>query len=217
MNLFKKRKIEKEKTQREKEYQTKMLIAKTKKDLEENIIKLKNQKINFLNIARDARAINDKNGLQQAYAGWKVSDTSQKRANKMLIKLNITEQMKDIGQISKNFSESMLHIAKQLNMITKQKTYSETQNNYEKAMEQISDSEQAMEHFFETMDDSFETSPLFSNDVEESSEKEFLSMVDQSIAEKELEELEKTQNRLNQKRIKEEKKNNLETDDKEKK
>ena len=216
MNLFKKRKIEKEKTQREKEYQTKMLIAKTKKDLQENIIKLKNQKINFLNIARDARAINDKNGLQQAYAGWKVSDTSQKRANKMLIKLNITEQMKDIGQISKNFSESMLHIAKQLNMITKQKTYSETQNNYEKAMEQISDSEQAMEDFFETMDDSFETSSLFSNDVEESSEKEFLSMVDQSIAEKELEELEKTQNRLNQKRIKEEQKINLDTDDKEK-
>jgi len=213
MNLFKKRKIEKEKTQREKEYQTKMLIAKTKKDLEENIMKLKNQKSNFLNIARDARAINDKNGLQQAYAGWKVSDTSQKRANKMLIKLNITEQMKDIGQISKNFSESMLHIAKQLNMITKQKNYSETQNNYEKAMEQISDSEQAMEHFFETMDDSFETSTLFTNDVEESSEQEFLSMVDQTIAEKEQEDLEKTKNRLNQKRIKEEKKNNLETDE----
>jgi len=211
MNLFKKRKIEKEKTQREKEYQTKMLIAKTKKDLEENIMKLKNQKSNFLNIARDARSINDKNGLQQAYAGWKVSDTSQKRANKMLIKLNITEQMKDIGQISKNFSESMLHIAKQLNMITKQKNYSETQNNYEKAMEQISDSEQAMEHFFETMDDSFETSTLFTNDVEESSEQEFLSMVDQTIAEKEQEDLEKTKNRLNQKRIKEEKKNNLET------
>lgn len=206
MNLFKKRKIEKEKTQREKEYQTKMLIAKTKKDLEENIMKLKNQKSNFLNIARDARSINDKNGLQQAYAGWKVSDTSQKRANKMLIKLNITEQMKDIGQISKNFSESMLHIAKQLNMITKQKNYSETQNNYEKAMEQISDSEQAMEHFFETMDDSFETSTLFTNDVEESSEQEFLSMVDQTIAEKEQEDLEKTKNRLNQKRIKEEKK-----------
>jgi len=211
MNLFKKRKIEKEKTQREKEYQTKMLIAKTKKDLEENIMKLKNQKSNFLNIARDARSINDKNGLQQAYAGWKVSDTSQKRANKMLIKLNITEQMKDIGQISKNFSESMLHIAKQLNMITKQKNYSETQNNYEKAMEQISDSEQAMEHFFETMDDSFETSTLFTNDVEESSEQEFLSMVDQTIAEKEQEDLEKTKNRLNQKRIKEEKNNNLET------
>lgn len=211
LKIFKKRKIKKEKTQREKEYQTKMLIAKTKKDLEENIIKLKNQKANFLNIARDARAINDKNGLQQAYSGWKLSDTSEKRASKMLIKLDITEQMKDIAQISKNFSESMLHIAKQFNMITKQKNYSETQNNYEKAMEQISDSEEAMEHFFETMDDSFETSSIFSSEVEESSEKEFLSMVDQSIVEKEMEDLEKTQKRLNQKRVKE-KKIDLETE-----
>ena len=133
MKFFKKRKIEKELSKREKEYQTKMLIDQTKKDLEQNIEKLKHQKNNFLEIAKKARAINDKSGLQQAYAGWKVSNSSQKRANMMLIKLNITEQMKDIGEISKNFSLSMLEIAKQLNDITKQKNYSETQLNYEKA------------------------------------------------------------------------------------
>jgi len=189
-------KIEKELSKREKEYQTKMLIDQTKKDLEQNIEKLKHQKNNFLEIAKKARAINDKSGLQQAYAGWKVSNSSQKRANMMLIKLNITEQMKDIGEISKNFSLSMLEIAKQLNDITKQKNYSETQLNYEKAMEQISESEATMEQFFETMDDSFETNSFFGEETENSLEEEFLGMVDEAIAQKEIDELEKTQSKL---------------------
>ena len=213
MKFFKKRKIEKELSKREKEYQTKMLIDQTKKDLEQNIEKLKHQKNNFLEIAKKARAINDKSGLQQAYAGWKVSNSSQKRANMMLIKLNITEQMKDIGEISKNFSLSMLEIAKQLNDITKQKNYSETQLNYEKAMEQISESEATMEQFFETMDDSFETNSFFGEETENSLEEEFLGMVDEAIAQKEIDELEKTQSKLakknNSKSITDEKLQNI--------
>ena len=205
-DYFKKRKAKKQKTLKEKEYQTKMLIAKTKKDMEENIIRLKNQKVKFLNIAKEARSVNDKTGLQQAYTGWKISDTSQKRANKMLIKLNITEQMKDIAQISKNFSQSMLQIAKELNGITEQKKWSETQNNYEKAMEIIANSEESIEQFFETIDDSFEET-LPTEDTEETSEKDFLTMVDESIADKEREDLEKKQNRIAQKNINENKDN----------
>ena len=199
MKFFKKRKIKKELSKREKEYQTKMLIDQTKKDLEQNIEKLKHQKNNFLEIAKHARTINDKSGLQQAYAGWKVSNSSQKKANMMLIKLNITEQMKEIGEISKNFSLSMLKIAKQLSDITKHKSYSETQSNYEKAMEQISESEASMEQFFETMDDSFENISFFNEESENSLKDEFLGMVDEAIAQKEIEELEKTQLKLEKK------------------
>ena len=94
MGLFGKRKtkeeleqerIAAEQSKREKEYKAKMLINKTKNDLQKTVDKLGKQKSEFLEIAKQAKAINDNNGFRSAYVGWKVSHSSQKRANMMLI------------------------------------------------------------------------------------------------------------------------------------
>ena len=78
---------------------------------------------------------------------------------------------------------------------------------------QISESEATMEQFFETMDDSFETNSFFGEETENSLEEEFLGMVDEAIAQKEIDELEKTQSKLakknNSKSITDEKLQNI--------
>lgn len=205
MGLFKKKKtaeeLEKEKqlkeqSRREKEYKAKMLISKTKNDLKKTIDKLSNQKTEFLEIAKKAKAINDNNGFRSAYVGWKVSHSSQKRANMMLIKLNLTEQMKEIGEISKYFSESMLQISKQLAEITKNTDYVATEENFSKAMDKIVESEVHLEQFFENMDDALDSYSSENEDTSQTIDKEFLDLVDQSLVESELKDLEKAQANL---------------------
>jgi hypothetical protein len=115
----------------------------------------------------------------------------------MLIKLNLTEQMKEIGEISKHFSESMVHISKQLADITKNTDYIATERNFTEAMDKINESEVYLEHFFENMDDTLDA---YSSDQESSSntmDKEFLELVDQSLMDSELKDLEKAQATLN--------------------
>jgi hypothetical protein len=206
MGLFGKRKTKEEleqeriageQSKREKEYKAKMLINKTKNDLQKTVDKLGKQKSEFLEIAKQAKEINDTIGLRSAYLGWKVSHSSQKRANMMLIKLNLTEQMKEIGEISKHFSESMVHISKQLADITKNTDYIATERNFTEAMDKINESEVYLEHFFENMDDTLDA---YSSDQESSSntmDKEFLELVDQSLMDSELKDLEKAQATLN--------------------
>jgi len=205
MGLFGKRKtkeeleqerIAAEQSKREKEYKAKMLINKTKNDLQKTVDKLGKQKSEFLEIAKQAKAINDTNGFRSAYVGWKVSHSSQKRANMMLIKLNLTEQMKEIGEISKHFSESMVHISKQLADITKNTDYIATERNFTEAMDKINESEVYLEHFFENMDDTLEAYSSAQEGSSNTIDKEFLELVDQSLVESELKDLEKAQANL---------------------
>jgi hypothetical protein len=205
MGIFKKKKtkeeleqerIQKEQSKREKEYKAKMLINKTKNDLQKTIDKLSNQKTEFLEIAKKAKAINDTNGFRSAYVGWKVSHSSQKRANMMLIKLNLTEQMKEIGEISKHFSESMVHISKQLADITKNTDYVTTEKNFTEAMDKIVESEVYLEQFFENMDDTLDAYSGVNETGNQTIDKEFLELVDQSLVESELKDLEKAQANL---------------------
>jgi hypothetical protein len=205
MGLFGKRKtkeeleqerIAAEQSKREKEYKAKMLINKTKNDLQKTVDKLGKQKSEFLEIAKQAKAINDTNGFRSAYVGWKVSHSSQKRANMMLIKLNLTEQMKEIGEISKHFSESMVHISKQLADITKNTDYIATERNFTEAMDKINESEVYLEHFFENMDDTLEAYSTTQEGSSNTIDKEFLELVDQSLVESELKDLEKAQANL---------------------
>ena len=206
MGLFGKRKtkeeleqerIAAEQSKREKEYKAKMLINKTKNDLQKTVDKLGKQKSEFLEIAKQAKAINDNNGFRSAYVGWKVSHSSQKRANMMLIKLNLTEQMKEIGQISKHFSESMVHISKQLADITKNTDYIATERNFTEAMDKINESEVYLEHFFENMDDTLDAYSSTQEGSSNTIDKEFLELVDQSLMDSELKDLEKAQANLN--------------------
>ena len=205
MGLFGKRKtkeeleqerIAAEQSKREKEYKAKMLINKTKNDLQKTVDKLGKQKSEFLEIAKQAKAINDNNGFRSAYVGWKVSHSSQKRANMMLIKLNLTEQMKEIGEISKHFSESMVHISKQLADITKNTDYIATERNFTEAMDKINESEVYLEHFFENMDDTLDAYSSTQEGSSNTIDKEFLELVDQSLVESELKDLEKAQANL---------------------
>ena len=205
MGLFGKRKtkeeleqerIAAEQSKREKEYKAKMLINKTKSDIQKTVDKLGKQKSEFLEIAKQAKAINDTNGFRSAYVGWKVSHSSQKRANMMLIKLNLTEQMKEIGEISKHFSESMVHISKQLADITKNTDYIATERNFTEAMDKINESEVYLEHFFENMDDTLEAYSSAQEGLSNTIDKEFLELVDQSLVESELKDLEKAQANL---------------------
>ena len=205
MGIFKKKKtkeeleqerIQKEQSKREKEYKAKMLINKTKNDLQKTIDKLSNQKTEFLEIAKKAKAINDTNGFRSAYVGWKVSHSSQKRANMMLIKLNLTEQMKEIGEISKHFSESMVHISKQLADITKNTDYIATEKNFTEAMDKIVEGEVYLEQFFENMDDTLDAYSGVNETGKQTIDKEFLELVDQSLVEAELKDLEKAQANL---------------------
>ena len=206
MGLFGKRKtkeeleqerIATEQSKREKEYKAKMLINKTKNDLQKTVDKLGKQKSEFLEIAKQAKAINDNNGFRSAYVGWKVSHSSQKRANMMLIKLNLTEQMKEIGEISKHFSESMVHISKQLADITKNTDYIATERNFTEAMDKINESEVYLEHFFENMDDTLDAYSSTQEGSSNTIDKEFLELVDQSLMDSELKDLEKAQANLN--------------------
>lgn len=206
MGLFGKRKtkeeleqerIAAEQSKREKEYKAKMLINKTKNDLQKTVDKLGKQKSEFLEIAKQAKAINDNNGFRSAYVGWKVSHSSQKRANMMLIKLNLTEQMKEIGEISKHFSESMVHISKQLADITKNTDYIATERNFTEAMDKINESEVYLEHFFENMDDTLDAYSSTQEGSSNTIDKEFLELVDQSLMDSELKDLEKAQANLN--------------------
>ena len=206
MGLFGKRKtkeeleqerIAAEQSKREKEYKAKMLINKTKNDLQKTVDKLGKQKSEFLEIAKQAKAINDNDGFRSAYVGWKVSHSSQKRANMMLIKLNLTEQMKEIGEISKHFSESMVHISKQLADITKNTDYIATERNFTEAMDKINESEVYLEHFFENMDDTLDAYSSTQEGSSNTIDKEFLELVDQSLMDSELKDLEKAQANLN--------------------
>jgi hypothetical protein len=206
MGLFGKRKTKEEieqerialeQSKREKEYKAKMLINKTKNDLQKTVDKLGKQKSEFLEIAKQAKAINDNNGFRSAYVGWKVSHSSQKRANMMLIKLNLTEQMKEIGEISKHFSESMVHISKQLADITKNTDYLATERNFTEAMDKINESEVYLEHFFENMDDTLDAYSSTQEGSSHTIDKEFLELVDQSLMDSELKDLEKAQANLN--------------------
>ena len=115
----------------------------------------------------------------------------------MLIKLNLTEQMKEIGEISKHFSESMVHISKQLADITKNTDYIATERNFIEAMDKINESEVYLEHFFENMDDTLDAYSSTQEGSSNTIDKEFLELVDQSLMDSELKDLEKAQANLN--------------------
>ena len=111
--------------------------------------------------------------------------------------MNLTEQMKEIGEISKHFSESMVHISKQLADITKNTDYIATERNFTEAMDKINESEVYLEHFFENMDDTLDAYSSTQEGSSNTIDKEFLELVDQSLMDSELKDLEKAQANLN--------------------
>jgi hypothetical protein len=189
--------LELEKLKKEKDFKAKMIINKTKLDLQNTIDKLSKQKNEFLEIAKKSKLSQDKEGLRTSFIGWKISATSQKRASMMLNKLNLTEQMKEIGEISKSFSESMVIIAKQLTEVTKNTDFMSMEKNFTDAMNTIDESELYLSQFFENIDINLDSLSNVEISNSEGIDKEFLDLVDNSIFESEYKDLEKAQNKLN--------------------
>jgi ATP-dependent helicase YprA (DUF1998 family) len=191
MKLFKRKPTKEEirqqelkalKEEREKEYKAKALINRTKRDLKKQIDKLVVEKENFLSLAKEAKNTNDKGAYLSAYAGWKIAFGIQEKANKMLIKLSITQNMKEIGDISKNFMNSMLTISKQIATTSKSFDFMDAEKDFQEAMADLTASDDALDIFLANLDTSLDDYADSNIDNINEIDNEFTNLVNQEVA-----------------------------------
>lgn len=143
--------------QREKEFRERTLINKTLRELQRNIEKYENQKQLFIKMAREAEKRNLTSQYKMAANGLKIVIEAQDKANAMYLNLTIADQIKQFGTNTTNFVASMNTLSKQLAAINQNLDFVQVENDYNTAMQEVSDMEEKLRSFSDTIQDSVES------------------------------------------------------------
>lgn len=185
-----------EKLSKEENFKTKLLINKTKSELQDTIDRLKKEKNAFIEIAKKAKLALDEQSYKSSYVGWKITQSSLIRANTMLSKLSITEHMREISQISRNFSLSMLDISRKFSDITKDESYSKIEKNFQSVMKKLNKTDTNLKHLIGIDPNLKNVNSNQLEDLSDQMDEEFTSLIEEGLIDLELKELNKIQSKI---------------------
>ena len=179
-----------------KEIAKRMQIKQTINAMNKQIEQLEKQKQTYIDAGKQAKEKGLTAQYNLAISGLKMVITQQRRIYEMKLNFEITSQMKDMTQMTKEFLKGMSILSKDMLKLTKEKEFDKVQKQFSEAMIGAEIQATQMENFMEETSSAFETNA--SSSPEEKEELEHLignevtsdNMTDTMI-EKELAELKK--------------------------
>lgn len=177
MDLFgmKKKKQEKEalrlkaeeEARKEREIQTKIRIRKTLNNMKTQTAKLEGFKKDYINKARNAVLINNKQTYNLAKQGLKLCLSKQRFLDSMIANFEIALQMNEMNKVINGFVDGMNLIAEDLKGVTSTIDIAKAQAAYEKALANNEGQYEALDAFLKEAESSIESFNGIEGDVSE--------------------------------------------------
>ena len=164
------------KSKQEKNLEQKLAIKKTLNNLNKQIEELEKKKKTAIEKARVAR----ENGLTAEYnlalSLYRASVLQQKRAREMLLNFEITNQMKDMASLTKEFLKGLSILSREMVKLTNNKDFLKVQQQFEKAITGVETQSKQLDTMMDTSEQKFTE---VTNNEEAISDEDFASLVDE--------------------------------------
>ncbi len=164
------------KSKQEKNLEQKLAIKKTLNNLNKQIEELEKKKKTAIEKARVAR----ENGLTAEYnlalSLYRASVSQQKRAREMLLNFEITNQMKDMASLTKEFLKGLSILSREMVKLTNNKDFLKVQQQFEKAITGVETQSKQLDTMMDTSEQKFTE---VTNNEEAISDEDFASLVDE--------------------------------------
>lgn len=138
-----------------KEIEKRMLVKKTINSMNKQIQVLEEQKKVFIEKAKRAKQLGLEDQVKLALVGYKMTVVQQRRAQEMLLNIEICSQMKDMTAMTSEFLAGMSVLSKQMSKLSKEKEFLKVQKEFEVAMEGVQTQSEQIELFMDSSKDSF--------------------------------------------------------------
>ena len=164
------------KSKQEKNLEQKLAIKKTLNNLNKQIEELEKKKKTAIEKARVAR----ENGLTAEYnlalSLYRASVSQQKRAREMLLNFEITNQMKDMASLTKEFLKGLSILSREMVNLTNNKDFLKVQQQFEKAITGVETQSKQLDTMMDTSEQKFAE---VTNNEEAITDEDFASLVDE--------------------------------------
>lgn len=164
------------KSKQEKNLEQKLAIKKTLNNLNKQIEELEKKKKTAIEKARVAR----ENGLTAEYnlalSLYRASVSQQKRAREMLLNFEITNQMKDMASLTKEFLKGLSILSREMVNLTNNKDFLKVQQQFEKAITGVETQSKQLDTMMDTSEQKFTE---VTNNEEAITDEDFASLVDE--------------------------------------
>ena len=142
-------------TKQQKEIQKKMLVKGTVNSMNKQIARLEEQKKVFIDAAKRAKEKNLDAQFNLALSGYRMTTQQQKRAQEMLLNLEITAQMRDVTMMTTEFLRGMSVISKEMSKLADAKEFEKIQAQFEEAITAVETQTEQIDSFMELSQESF--------------------------------------------------------------
>lgn len=156
-----------EEARREKEMQTKIKIRKTLNNMKGQSTKLESFKKDYIDKARKAALINNKQTYNLAKQGLRLCLSKQRFLDSMIGNFEIALQMNEMNKVINGFVQGMNTIADEMKGITTSIDISKAQAAYERALENNEGQYEALDAFLREAESSLESFNGSEGDVSE--------------------------------------------------
>lgn len=167
------------KNSEKKDMQRRVLIKQSIRNLEKYISKLSVQYDKYLEIAKTAKMKGIQSQLKLAIYGIKNVLAQKKKAEEMLLNIQLVSQSNDLIKMTKTFLTSMNTISKDMIKTTKDMDFESITKNFQTAMDNAEIATDKLDDLLETSSDSFDSISQHSSDMNDD---EILKMLDLEIA-----------------------------------
>lgn len=130
-------------------------IRRTVSQIERTVAKLERMKDEYLQKATDAKARGDSASYSLAKSGLNVTLSQIKRANEMLLNIEITTELQKMGETNSEFLTGMSVIAKRISKVNKQSDFVKLQKEIEKALSGMEEAQAGLDVFLQNTDAQF--------------------------------------------------------------
>ena len=162
-----KRRKEEEEKLKEKEISTKIRIRRTLNDMKLQSSKLDGFKKDYIEKARQAALINNKQTYNLAKQGLKLCLSKQRFLDSMVANFEIALQMNEMNKVINGFVSGMNLIADEMKGVTSTIDIAKAQDAYEKALASNQGQYEALDAFLREAEGSIESFAGNENDVSE--------------------------------------------------
>lgn len=162
-----------------KEMKRKLLVKKTMSNINQFIAKLEKQKHNYIESAKKAKLGGMSAQYNLALSGLKTAIAQQKKAQEMLLNIELTAQMRDLTKTTSSFLGGMSVISKEMTKIVKNMDFEKIHKEFEKAMYGVEETTEKLDMLLEDSETSFEN---ISNQQSQISDDELDKLVSINVA-----------------------------------
>lgn len=145
-----------EKRKRQKELKKKILFNKTLSNMRKYVNNLENQKLHYIDMAKQAHLNGSKEQYSLAVNGLKMAVAYQKKAKEMLLNFELTMQLRDLSHVTGEFLTGMVKLSGDMSKIIDKQDYAKVSESFEKAMGKVEEQNIQMENFLDNTEVNFE-------------------------------------------------------------